>query len=211
MTSKSPRTFNPPGNHDMYCGGCAVLQDDSAAWASGELLLPAPTRTGSSSGWIRGTTIMGLAGLPTHLPPRQPEWVQDKVKNGERAEDGVSVAPPAFFESGVVRGGGWDERARRTRLCLRMSSLSLGRWRLWLWGHQHQFVAYADPRVKGTLHGAWGAILWGLARSGKPGTAIPLDPAIAAQQSGQCVYGQWLHADCELDGPTATGHLLCGG
>ena len=199
VTSKSPRTFNLPGNHDMYCGGAPYYKmiQQLGHRASYFCLR---NKDWQFIGMDTGYNDHGLNGPPTHLPPRQPEWVQDKVTNSGGRKT-VFLSHHQLFsnqESFTVNG---TTGATNTALLADVAPV-LGQVALWLWGHQHEFVAYADSRVKGRCMGHGGYPV-GLGEIGKPGTAIPVDTAIALQQAGNAFMdnGYTLIA---LDGPTAT-------
>lgn len=182
VTSKKPRTFSLAGNHDMYCGGAPYYT------VIKQLGHPASFFCVRNKDWQfigldTGYYDHSLGAACTHLPPEQAVWLADKVNNSNGRKT-VLLSHHQLFSNNETFDAKDGSPAGYTNptLLAEVTSL-LPNVALWLWGHQHEFVAYKHPDVKARCIGH-GAYPVGISELGKNSNTFPLDPAIAPAQHG---------------------------
>jgi 3',5'-cyclic AMP phosphodiesterase CpdA len=154
VITRRPRTFSLPGNHDMYSGGAPyyVMIQQLGQRASFFCL--------RNKSW----QIIGLdtgyydhevnAGTFTHLAPRQPAWLKDKVDNrGGRKTVLLSHHQLVSSTESFQNGGDTN-----TDLLAEVQPV-LPNVDLWLWGHEHDLVIFKEhaglKRGRCVGHGAY--------------------------------------------------------
>lgn len=201
VPGQKPRTFFVPGNHDMYSGGAPYYK------VIGQLGHPASFFCLRNKDWQfigldTGYHDHSLGGPCTHLPDRQPEWLADKVNNSSGRKTVLCSHHQLFSNSDAFDAQDGTPPGPTNPTLLKEVEPILPKVNLWLWGHQHQFVAYNDPRVKARCIGH-GAYPVGVSEIGPQSNSIPLDKGIAAPQHGNdfwdCGYA-WI----KLNGADAT-------
>lgn len=143
----------------------------------------------------------GLGGPSTHLAPEQAVWLKDKMDNNSGRKTVLMSHHQLFSNQEEFDSGDGRPKGATNLLLLDEVEPILPKVNLWLWGHQHEFVAYKDPRVRGRCMGHGGYPV-GITGIGRPATAIPLDPAIAPQQKGKNFWDNG-YALIELNGANA--------
>jgi hypothetical protein len=201
ITTPRPATFSLPGNHDMYCGGqpyYAMIQQLGQQASFFCLRNHYWQFIGLDTAYYDHS----VGGPCTHLAPGQPEWLADKANNSGGRQT-VLLSHHQLF-SNTETFDPKDGRAPNAINPLLMSEVEpiLSKVKLWLWGHQHQFVAYADPRVKARCVGH-GAYPVGISELGPSASAIPMDSALGPQQHGDDFWDQG-YALIQLNGAAAT-------
>jgi len=203
VTNKKPATFSLAGNHDMYCGGAPYYKMIT------QLGQPASFFCLRNDSWQligldTGYNDHSLGGICTRLPPRQADWLKDKVDSRSGRKTVLLSHHQLFSNQDTFSVDGQPSKNRTNPRLLEDVQEILAQVSLWLWGHEHAFVAYESGPVRARCigHGAYPVGL----------TEIPdisgaaefaLDQAIAPQQKGQAFYDNG-YALLRLNGPTAT-------
>jgi 3',5'-cyclic AMP phosphodiesterase CpdA len=201
VTSPRPKTFSLPGNHDMYCGGqpyykmIEQLGQDASFFCL-------RNQYWQFIGLDTGYYDHSVVGPCTHLAPGQPEWLADKMVNNGKRKTLLLSHHQLFSNSETFDPMNGTPASSTNPLLMAEVGNVLSRVNLWLWGHQHQFVAYADPRVKARCIGH-GAYPVGISEIGQVSPTIPLDATIVPQQHGGDFWDQG-YALIQLNGPSAT-------
>lgn len=207
VTSQSPRTFSLPGNHDMYCGGGPYykmihqLRQDASFFCL-------RNEHWQLIGLDTGYYDHSVSGPCTHLAPGQPEWLADKI-NTSGGRKTILLSHHQLFSNTELFDAKDGTPAGDTNplLWAEMEAI-LPNVNLWLWGHQHQAVAYVDPRVKARCIGH-GAYPVGISELGKSSNSIPLDKNIAPPQHGEDFWDQgYALIQLNNDGATVTYYAV---
>ena len=200
VTSASPKTFSIPGNHDMYTGGAPYYKviQQLGHRASYFCLR---NKDWQFIGLDTGYYDHGLSGPPTHLAPRLPEWLRDKVVNAGGRKTVLLSHHQLFSNQDKFLAPDGTTGPVNKYLLADVSPI-LDKVSLWLWGHQHEFVAYDDPRVKGRCMGH-GAYPVGIGEIPPPGTGIAVDTKIALHQKGNAFWDNG-YTLIKLNGASAT-------
>ena len=200
VTSKSPATFALPGNHDMYTGGAPYYKMIQQLGHRASFFC-LRNKDWQFIGVDTAFYDHGLGGPPTHLPPRQPEWLQDKMTNAGGRKTVLLSHHPLFSNYETYTGVDGKAGAVNPALLADVTPI-LKQVSLWLWGHQHQFVGYASDLVKGRCVGHGGYPV-GLSEIGVSNKAIPEDAGIAGQQKGDSFWDNG-YVILKLNGASAT-------
>lgn len=182
VTSKKPRTFSLPGNHDMYSGGgpyYAVIKQLGQQASFFCLRNHDWQFIGLDTGYYDHT----VGGACTHLSPNLPTWLADKVNNGGGRKTVLLSHHQLFSNNETFDAKDGTPAGYTNPTLMKEVEGILPKVTLWLWGHQHEFVAYADPRVRARCIGH-GAYPVGISELGKNSNTFPLDPAITPAQHG---------------------------
>ena len=201
VKSRKPATFGLVGNHDMYTGGAAYYKMIQQLGQRASFFC-LRNEQWQFIGLDTGYFDHGLGGPCTHLAPEQAAWLRDKMDNNGDRKTVLLSHHQLFSNQETFDAKDGTEAGATNPLLLAEVAPILPKVNLWLWGHQHEFVAYNDPRVRGRCMGHGGYPV-GVTEIEKPGTAIALDTAIAAQQKGKNFWDNG-YAIVALNGAGAT-------
>jgi hypothetical protein len=201
VTSTTPRTFSLAGNHDMYCGGgpyYKVIQQLGQKASFFCLRNQHWQFIGLDTGYYDHFP----GGPCTHLAPGQPEWLADKVNNNGGRKTVLLSHHQLFSNSETFDPKDGSPKGSTNPTLMKEVEAVLPKLNLWLWGHQHEFVAYSDTRVKARCIGH-GAYPVGISEIGETSDSIPLDKKIAVAQHGDDFWDNG-YALIKLNGANAT-------
>jgi 3',5'-cyclic AMP phosphodiesterase CpdA len=198
VTTARPRSFSLAGNHDMYCGGVPYYK----------MIQQLGQRASFFCVRNKNWQFIGLdtgffdhevkAGNFTRLPPRQAEWLKDKV-DGADGRKTVLLSHHQLFSSNESFQNGGDTN---TSLLADVQTV-LPNVHLWIWGHEHDLVVFKEhaglKRGRCVGHGAYPV---GFAEIPDPPKRRDLLQVARLLPKGKSFFNNG-YAVMEIDGPSA--------